>query len=393
VDGVVYGRERNYRLFKLMITVEDILKLPEFREAKVVAGAKGTGRCVRYVDICEVPDAHLWLASDVFTMTTGYAFCQDPRALVHFMQSLVGNAMAGVGFKLGRFLKELPQEFYDIANRYDLPVVFLPMNLDYRHAIRAVTEIILEDERSGLVSDGLNNCFEQLLFGDSAAGPLENFTAAGLPPAASTVALIIDGSPVETYMLLTALKSFWEGQGSFLAAVEKPASTIVLTHAFPLRDRDFSRCARFAPDNVRVAAGGEHPLKEIRRSYEEALWTLRFSKSLKLPRSICAFSEVELFSLPLRSSGRKEKAKEAASRLLKPLIEYDARNDARLMETLRTFVLCDRDQKETALRLHLHRNSLRYRLAKIGRLLPENSLNGIGFHRLFLALLAYFYNE
>jgi carbohydrate diacid regulator len=76
-----------------------------------------------------------------------------------------------------------------------------------------------------------------------------------------------------------------------------------------------------------------------------------------------------------------------------PIIEYDAQNHTDLLKTLWTFTLCERDHKETALRLHLHRNSLRYRLSKITRLLPENSLRGVGFHRLFLALLAYFENE
>jgi hypothetical protein len=372
-----------------MVTIEDILKLSQFRGAKVIAGADGLKRRVRYLDICEVPDAHLWLAPDVFTMTTGYAFQQDPQALVYFMRSLVKNVMAGIGIKLGRFLEKLPQEFYDIANRHSLPVILLPMDLDYRHTIRAITHLILEDERLGFVPNGLDGYFDQLLFGDSTAGPLENFTAVGLPPTTNAIVLVIDGSPVETHMLLAALKSFLEEQGNFLAAVEKPAKTIVLAHAFPLRDYDFSRCTRFAPDNVRVAAGGERPLKEIRRSYEEALWTLRLSKSLDTDK-IYSFPDVELFSLLLRGFGRKEKAKEAASRLLKPLVEYDAQNDAKLLETLWTFVLCDRDQKETALRLHLHRNSLRYRLSRITRLLPEDSLKGTGFHRLFLALLAYF---
>jgi purine catabolism regulator len=93
-----------------------------------------------------------------------------------------------------------------------------------------------------------------------------------------------------------------------------------------------------------------------------------------------------LFALSIRGAGRKE----AALRLLNPIVEYDAQNHTDLLETLWTFVLSDRDRKETARRLHLHRNSLRYRFCKIGRLLSENSLSGVGFHRLFLALLAYF---
>lgn len=376
-----------------MIMIEDILKLPLFQGAMVIAGANGLKRRVRYVDICEVPDAHLWLAQDVFTMTTGYPFQQNSQSLVYFMQSLVENAMAGIGIKLGRFLKELPQEVYDIANQNDLPVILLPMELNYRHTIRAITQLILEDEHFELVSNGLNGYFNQLLFGDSTTEPLENFIAAGFPLTTNAIVLVIDGSFIETHMLLTVLKSFLEKQGDFLAVAEKPTKTIILTRPFPIRDYDFSHYIHFMSNNIRIAAGGEHSLKEIRRSYEEALWTLRLSKSLGQPKHICAFSDVELFSLLLRGFGRKEKAKEAAFRLLKPLIEYDAKNNARLLETLWTFVLCDRDKKETALRMHLHRNSLRYRLSRITRLLPEGSLKGMGFHRLFLAFLAHFGDE
>jgi sugar diacid utilization regulator len=59
----------------------------------------------------------------------------------------------------------------------------------------------------------------------------------------------------------------------------------------------------------------------------------------------------------------------AARQFLQPLIDHDAAHHGELVHTLRTFIRCDVKPLRTAEALHTHRNTLRYRLGQISRLL------------------------
>jgi hypothetical protein len=57
-----------------------------------------------------------------------------------------------------------------------------------------------------------------------------------------------------------------------------------------------------------------------------------------------------------------------AARVLDPVLGYDARHDAGLLETLETFLDCSGSWSRTAQRLHLHVNTVRYRIGRVEEL-------------------------
>jgi DNA-binding PucR family transcriptional regulator len=52
-------------------------------------------------------------------------------------------------------------------------------------------------------------------------------------------------------------------------------------------------------------------------------------------------------------------------RLLGPLAEYDARHNAELLPTLRSFLACDGSWSACAARMYVHVNTVRYRIGRI----------------------------
>jgi DNA-binding PucR family transcriptional regulator len=52
-------------------------------------------------------------------------------------------------------------------------------------------------------------------------------------------------------------------------------------------------------------------------------------------------------------------------RLLGPLAEYDARHNAELLPTLRSFLACDGSWSACATRMYVHVNTVRYRIGRI----------------------------
>ncbi len=372
-----------------MITVRRLLDLPVFQGSSIFAGEKGIDHPVRCVDIAEVPDPSLWLEPGVFILTTAYAFHKEKKSLMFFLESLVKSRAAGLGIKLGRFLDELPREFGAYANKFGLPVILLPLELRYTHAIRSVTEEILKDERKECAIPDLNDGFARLLFADSNEEALDLFESAGFFRSDKAVVLMIGGAPPETSVLASIVAGVVENHGTLLAIVRTSCETFILSRPLDLEEHDFSGAGHFFPKGTFVTIGGTYRLEDIRSSYKEAKLCGRLLKLFSLPEGVYSKSEMELFFPFLLGDGGRA-AMEYSMRLLEPIIEYDAMNSASLLETLWTFVLCDCDHTLTAQRLHLHRNSLRYRLAKIRKLLPEDSLRGVAFHRLFLALMVYF---
>ena len=55
----------------------------------------------------------------------------------------------------------------------------------------------------------------------------------------------------------------------------------------------------------------------------------------------------------------------SAERLLRPLRDYDARHNAELMPTLRSFLACDGSWSACASLMYVHVNTVRYRISRI----------------------------
>ena len=76
-------------------------------------------------------------------------------------------------------------------------------------------------------------------------------------------------------------------------------------------------------------------------------------------------STADLFSLARRPDDVR---RAFTARLLDPLRDYDRRHRAELIPTLEAFLDCDGSWTRCATRLHLHVNTLRYRVGRIEQL-------------------------
>lgn len=132
------------------ITIEEILRLPEFARVKLVGGHDGISRRVRNVNIMEVPDILGWVKPDELLLTTGYPLRDVPAGLPALLAGLEAAGVAAMGIKLRRYLEELPTGLLDEADRLDLPVLLLPDDVAFDDLLRAVLSEVLH-RRSALL--------------------------------------------------------------------------------------------------------------------------------------------------------------------------------------------------------------------------------------------------
>jgi hypothetical protein len=73
--------------------------------------------------------------------------------------------------------------------------------------------------------------------------------------------------------------------------------------------------------------------------------------------------------LGLVTGGAGRASRRAAEKFLQPLVDHDLKHRSALVQTLRTFVRCDGRPGRVAEELHVHRNTLSYRLRQLEQLL------------------------
>jgi sugar diacid utilization regulator len=110
-----------------------------------------------------------------------------------------------------------------------------------------------------------------------------------------------------------------------------------------------------------------HSAEGLRGALEEARHARRVAAAR--PGRVCAAGHQELASHVLLLPFVPDDVRRAfTARLLDPLRDYDLRHRAELIPTLEAFLDCDGSWTRCATRLHLHVNTLRYRVGRIEQL-------------------------
>ncbi|MGW7318323.1 PucR family transcriptional regulator [Streptomyces sp. NPDC054854] len=110
-----------------------------------------------------------------------------------------------------------------------------------------------------------------------------------------------------------------------------------------------------------------HSAEGLRGALEEARHARRVAAAR--PGRVCAAGHHELASHVLLLPFVPDDVRKAfTARLLDPLRDYDRRHRAELIPTLEAFLDCDGSWTRCATRLHLHVNTLRYRVGRIEQL-------------------------
>ena len=152
----------------MSVTVEDILKLPSLRQAKVLGGAGGLHRIVSSVSVLESTDPGV-LVEELFLhdkyaggeiVITGFLNCIDDVDLQcsNLLRLADGGEVGLVLYYVGIYLPRVDQRLIDIANQRDFVLISMPEGqryLRYSDLITDVTERIYRDRSTSasLVSD------------------------------------------------------------------------------------------------------------------------------------------------------------------------------------------------------------------------------------------------
>ena len=152
----------------MSITVEDILKLPSMRQAKVLGGKGGLNKVVSSISVLESVDPEV-LVKEVFPqdtaygselVITGFLNCIDDVDLQcsNLMRLAQGGEVGLVLYYVGVYLPRVDERLIALADQLDFVLICMPegqRHLRYSNLISDVTECIFRDRAKNvsLVSD------------------------------------------------------------------------------------------------------------------------------------------------------------------------------------------------------------------------------------------------
>ena len=112
-------------------------------------------------------------------------------------------------------------------------------------------------------------------------------------------------------------------------------------------------------------------VQAIPQSFRQAQQALEIGRRLFGENKIHSFAHLGVYRLLFLLDGQSE-LNDFYQETLGPLLNADTRNDGTLLDTLEGYFHCNGNLSETARIMHLHRNSLLYRLGRIEEILGQS---------------------
>jgi len=149
------------------IRCRDLLTLPALAPMRLVGGAKGLDRAVRWIYFGDVIDdmdhSPEWINGQELVIYSGTAFDGSSQRLAQNLRKLNDMEIAGIIINVGPYIPEIPQEVIETADELKLPLFRLPWEIKLVNITHAICNAIISNE---MQESRASSMLEELLFGD-----------------------------------------------------------------------------------------------------------------------------------------------------------------------------------------------------------------------------------
>jgi purine catabolism regulator len=124
-------------------------------QGTVVAGENGLTRVVTKITVSELEDAAAWFQGGEIVCSTGAVLVDNPELQKTWIADMSRCGVAGVILKPDRFLGEIPPTMIEAANRYDLPIITVPLDTVWPNIIDSIVNMMTD-----IQTESLRNSFK-----------------------------------------------------------------------------------------------------------------------------------------------------------------------------------------------------------------------------------------
>jgi purine catabolism regulator len=374
----------------MALKLRELFLLPRLKDLKVVAGASGLDRNLHWIHVVELPNVIDWTLGGELLFMTGIGIRDNIGILSRIVEECARRKVAGIVLNIGPYIPETPKNVIELADDLGFPIFELPWEVKLVEVTKEICNHIMTHQ---LQEKSIQDIIENLLYGDcsdtellASRASLYNYDL-GKPHRVMLSRCIRRNSANKTdidseqraledkLQLQQLFQEFFRRAGQkVLSTTRSDRVVLIIPSDGSLHEKEriaalaekILQCADERLKNSLIHIGWGNAFKDLAEykiSLEQAELSLKVAQTSGKKR--CFGYEALGFYKVLFNVSNRQELEAFRSEILQPLHNYDQRHNGELLVTLSAFLEDSDNVIAVAERLHIHRNTLRYRLQKI----------------------------
>ena len=362
----------------MAIELQRLMEKVAHMDVTLVAGEGGMHHLVSWVHMIETMEASDFLEGGEIAFTTGLGL-SSRVPLQTLIEYIYHKKAAGIIVNTGPFIEKIPQEAIDFCNEHDFPLFVIPWKIHLAEVMRIFCFAITKDDQRALQTA---SAFKNAIFfpkqEELYVVPLSQQGFQSEWKYSVCVVRLQNCSSSERLEQLTGSAAAYTRHKYETCAVFSNEPELLIVAAADSEDqlcdliRDIcSHILSTLASGEQITAGCGKLTKSIRciyKSYHQAQSIQQLQEKGKIDPSLMFYSDMGIYKL-LMEIEDKDIIEEYYDKTIRPLSDYDQKNNSDLTVVLRSYLDHNGSVKETADELYVHRNTINYKLNKISEIL------------------------
>lgn len=129
------------------LTIEKLLNLSAYKQARVVGGGEGLENIVTGVTIMEDLTIKEWLKGRELLVTSLLPVKNlNDSEMINFFDTLLDKNLSGVIVKIGKHINKIPQKLIEWGDKHSIPIIEIPRHVLYTDVMYPTMSEILEKQ-------------------------------------------------------------------------------------------------------------------------------------------------------------------------------------------------------------------------------------------------------
>lgn len=362
--------------YNMSITVKQLLERVPDTKMKLLSGSEGFNRNVCWAHMVETAKIASFLEGGEITFTTGAGLHKNDD-LIKLVKTLIERGASAIVLNIGPYIENIDAKIIQLCDDRQVPLFSVPWEVHMAEIIRQFClQITLEDKRQLELSSALKNAILFPAQKELYVPHLENY---GLHVNSPYTVLLFEEQTnireIEHRVLYHQIESTISQCGwDCILTYIKPyimllfqgdnyTPEILSKYCLYIRES----CSLLKQGEYKMGIGG--PSKNmycISKIFKQAKCVIDLGQSEKL-----FYNELGIYRL-LAYIDDKETMQNYVNDQIGALLQYDKLSNSNLTEVLKVYLKHNGSVKNTADELYVHRNTINYKVRRIGELLGKS---------------------
>ena len=377
------------------ISVKDIINLDTLKKIKLVAGQEGLQRAIEWIYVAECFENPLegiqWIQGGELVFISGVGIKGDVDVLIQLIKGISERDGVGLIVNIGKYIESIPEEAIQIANELEFPLFTLPWEVKLVEVSKEISNAII---LSRIEENSLNQILNNMLFGDGMLelNSIEKASSFGYNLEGKCYIGLIKVNEIEKFLKIKGIydekdiekirmrfsriiSEIINMHGLKLPVIEKNNEVIIINMAEDSSVVKLERAFKEIQErvdkeinglSVSIGIGNRYQdLKMMKQSLKEAELAIESARCQGLNDTFTKYNEIGIYAL-LYGVNNENILKNYYSNVLGAIIEIDKKvKDISSIKILETYLNENCSITNTAEKLFMHRNTLKYRIKKI----------------------------